>query len=356
VALEFGVSILVSGMPPTAVHALLRFGQLVVVGLAVGLLIGWLVRWWKRSSTNGPIEIAIQHSRAYAAYLSPREPMARGVLAVVAAGLFIKPQEQPVLLTPPSASRCTLCGTRFTFLLNGLVFLLIGLQLPSFSRVSVNTGLETLALSGAAFSAWSSRCARLGFPGARVAYFIRRRLLHQEVTAHRPDNCVGAGRYARVIARPRRWRCDTSLPGGVPFPAKPESCYHLLRDPHDPRRAGADAPPLIGCWAQRSAGTACEEREARRIAIESALRAHWKHRRRATGLNSRPLYDDLALHYRQRLAGLTGEASSSKASRWPRSTTSDIATWRGAREDRTGRPSGSATRAASTTTRSADRA
>src|SRR5881398_3033588 len=66
-ALEFGVSMLVSGMPPSALHALLRFGQLVVVGLGVGLVIGWLVRWVETLIDDGPIEIAISILVPYAA-------------------------------------------------------------------------------------------------------------------------------------------------------------------------------------------------------------------------------------------------------------------------------------------------
>jgi len=312
-ALEFGVSILVSGMPPTAVHALLRFGQLVVVGLAVGLLIGWLVRWVETLIDDGPIEIAISILVPYAAYLIAEGAHGSGVLAVVAAGLFIS-RKSSQFFSPAVRIQVYAVWDALTFVLNGLVFLLIGLQLPFVLAGIREYGLETLALSGAAFSALviALRLAWV-FPGARVAYFIRRRLLHQEVTAPSAGQLVVVGWTGMrgVIALAAALALPHSLPGGVPFPQRNlivfiTFCVILTTLVAQ----GLTLPPLIRLLGlQRSAGPACEEREARRIAIESAL-GHLETSRPRDRPDLAPLYDDLALHYRQRLAGLTGEASS----------------------------------------------
>src|SRR5947207_10785836 len=144
-ALEFGVSMLVSGMPPSALHALLRFGQLVVVGLGVGLLIGWLVRWLETLIDDGPIEIAISILVPYAAYLIAEGAHGSGVLAVVAAGLFLS-RKSSQFFSPTVRIQVYAVWDALTFVLNGLVFLLIGLQLPLVLAGIRGYGLGTLAL------------------------------------------------------------------------------------------------------------------------------------------------------------------------------------------------------------------
>src|SRR6267378_1853917 len=263
-ALEFGVSLLVSGMPPSAVHGLLRFGQLVAVGLAVGLLIGWLVRWVETRIDDGPIEIAISILVPYAAYLIAEGIHGSGVLAVVAAGLFISRKSS------------------------------------QFFSPAVRTQVIALRL------AWV-------FPGARFAYFIRRRMLHQRETVPPARQLVVVGWTGMrgVIALAAALALPHTLPGGVPFPQRHlivfiPFCVILTTLVAQ----GLTLPLLIRLLGlQASAGPACEEREARRIAVESAL-GHLERSRPRDRPDLAPVYDDLALHYRQRLAGLTGEASS----------------------------------------------
>src|SRR6267143_260705 len=266
-ALEFGVSILVSGMPPSAVHALLRFGQLVVGGLAVGLVIAWLVRWVETRIDDGPIEIAISILVPYAAYLIAEGVHASGVLAVVAAGLFLS-RKSSQFFSPTVRIQVYAVWGALTFVLNGLVFLTIGLQLPLVLAGIREYGLGTLALSGAAFS------------GLVIA-------------------------LAAALALPH------NLPGGVPFPQRNlivfiTFCVILATLVAQ----GLTLPLLVRLLGlQGSAGPACEEREARRIAVESAL-GHLEQSRPRDRPDLAPVYDDLALHYRRRLAGLTRDASS----------------------------------------------
>ena len=312
-ALEFGVSMLVSGMPPTAVHALLRFGQLVVGGLAVGLLIGILVEWVERQIDHGPIEIAISILVPYSAYLIADGIRASGVLAVVAAGLFLS-RKSSQFFSPAVRIQVYAVWDALSFMLNGLVFLLIGLQLPSVLAGIRHHGLPMLALSGAACSGLviALRMAWV-FPGARVSYFIRRRVLHQPepVPPARQLVVVGWAGMRGVIALAAALALPQTLPGGRPFPERDlivflTFCVILATLVLQ----GLTLAPLIR-WLglEGAAGPACEEREARRIATESALQ-HLEQSRPRDRPEFGPIYDDLALHYRQRLANLTGEASS----------------------------------------------
>jgi Na+/H+ antiporter len=312
-ALEFGVSMIVSGLPPSALQAGLRFGQLVAGGVAVGLLIGVLVEWVERRIDDGPIEIAISILVPYAAYLLAEAVHVSGVLAVVAAGVLLS-RKSSQFFTPAVRIQVYSVWDALTFVLNGLVFLLIGLQLPFVRGAIRDYGLDALLLSGAAFSGLviALRLAWV-FPGARFAYFIRRRLLHQRETVPpaRQVLVVGWTGMRGVIALAAAMGLPHTLPGGAPFPERNlivflTFCVILATLVGQ----GLTLAPLIRLLGLAgAAGPRCEEREARRIAIESAL-AHLERSRPADRPDLAPIYDDLALHYRQRLADLTGKASS----------------------------------------------
>jgi CPA1 family monovalent cation:H+ antiporter len=171
-----------------------------------------------------------------------------------------------------------------------------------------------LALSGAACSGLviALRLAWV-FPGARVSYFIRRRVLHQPepVPPARQLVVLGWAGMRGVIALAAALALPHTLPGGRPFPERDlivflTFCVILATLVLQ----GLTLAPLIR-WLglEGAAGPACEEREARRIATESALQ-HLEQSRPRDRPEFGPIYDDLALHYRQRLANLTGESSS----------------------------------------------
>ncbi len=309
-ALELGISILASGMAPSAVHVVLRFGQLVAGGLAVGLLIGVLVQWVEQRIDDGPIEIAISIFVPYAAYLVAEGVHASGVLAVVASGVWLS-RKSSQFFSPNVRIQVFSVWNALTFVLNGLVFLLIGLQLPYVLAAIRDYDLKTLVLSGAAVSALviALRLAWV-FPGARISYFIRRRLLHQrETTPPAPVLVVtGWAGMRGVVALAAAMALPDRLPGGAPFPQRNlivflTFCVILATLVVQ----GLTLPPLIRLLGVGgSTGPACEEREARRLAIEAGL-AHLQTSRPTDRPDLHPIYDDLAHHYRQRLADVVAD-------------------------------------------------
>jgi CPA1 family monovalent cation:H+ antiporter len=102
---------------------------LIVVGeIAYGVFIGWLSLRLRRWARNARVEITLSLMTPYAAYLVPAHLGGSGVLATVAAGLYVS-WNGPLLI--PAATR--LQGIFFwdllVYLLNGLVFLVTGLQI-----------------------------------------------------------------------------------------------------------------------------------------------------------------------------------------------------------------------------------
>ncbi|RZJ80259.1 MAG: Na+/H+ antiporter [Flavobacterium sp.] len=106
------------------------FVWMVVGGIGIGLLLAWLfVQAHKRLPTDAPSDIALTLIEPYFMYWVAEQLHSSGVLAVVAGGLYLSAKR---LVFLNSASRIMGYGVwqSFVFILNGIVFLIIGLELP----------------------------------------------------------------------------------------------------------------------------------------------------------------------------------------------------------------------------------
>lgn len=107
-------------------------GQFVLVslgGIVLGLVVGWLAEQFHKRVDDAPIEITVSLLTPFAAYLLAEQVGVSGVLAVVTAGLHLG-WRLPELLSFQTRLRGGPVWEMVEFLLNGFVFILIGLQLP----------------------------------------------------------------------------------------------------------------------------------------------------------------------------------------------------------------------------------
>src|SRR5207302_9706820 len=129
VVYRFAVAAVVTGSFSLAL-ASLQFVLVSAGGLLVGLVIGWPVAWLHRHLDDAPIEIAITLLTPFAAYLLAEALNVSGVLAVMAAGLYLSRQSSRFFSSNTRLQAAAVWNV-LVFLLNGFVFLLIGLQLRS---------------------------------------------------------------------------------------------------------------------------------------------------------------------------------------------------------------------------------
>ena len=117
----------------------------VIGGIAIGLAVGWVVRQVRRRLDDPPIEVAIAVLSGYLAYLPAVAIGVSGVLAAVTIGVYMG-WHTPELTN----ERTRLTGDAFweilVFLVNALLFGLIGLQLRSI--VDALSGIPTEKLFG----------------------------------------------------------------------------------------------------------------------------------------------------------------------------------------------------------------
>ncbi len=98
-------------------------------GNAVGFAVGWLAEQFHRRVDDAPIEVTVSLLTPFLAYLLAERLGLSGVLAVVTAGLYLG-MRMPQLLTFKTRLQGGPFWETLEFVLNGFVFLLIGLQLP----------------------------------------------------------------------------------------------------------------------------------------------------------------------------------------------------------------------------------
>jgi Na+/H+ antiporter len=99
-------------------------------GAAVGLAVGLLLARLRRRLDDPLLENAMSLLTPFAAYLPAEELGASGVLSVVVAGLYLG-RRAPSLLSSSTRLQGQALWAMVTFLLEGFVFLMIGLQLPT---------------------------------------------------------------------------------------------------------------------------------------------------------------------------------------------------------------------------------
>jgi len=132
--------------------AIANFVLVIVIGILIGLLIGFIFysihRWLP---TTPSIEIVLTLITPYCMYYAAEHFHFSGVLAVVSGGLFLSSKRQS-MLNYRSRIEGINVWTNLVFVLNGLVFFLIGLQLPSITEQLGDTSLGRAIWYGLAIS------------------------------------------------------------------------------------------------------------------------------------------------------------------------------------------------------------
>jgi len=133
-------------------QALASFFLVVFMGVAIGLVVGLVFyaihRWLP---TTPSIEIVLTLVTPYCMYYFAEYFHFSGVLAVVTGGLFLSSRRHHILTYASRIQSVNVWGS-LVFVMNGLVFLLIGLQLPSIVNQLGDTKLSEAIVYGLAIS------------------------------------------------------------------------------------------------------------------------------------------------------------------------------------------------------------
>jgi monovalent cation/hydrogen antiporter len=191
----------------------------VVGGVGVGLVVGYLVAAVRRRLDNPPVEVTIALMTGYFAFIPANAIDASGVLAVVTAGVYLG-WRTPELTSVQTRLQGVAVWEIVAFVLNALVFALVGLQL---SRILDElTGWSTGSLM------WWGFLVTAAVVVTRIVWgpiltllpkLLFPRLRHGRVTAGQPavvawSGMRGAVSLAAALAIP------LSTDAGTPFPER----------------------------------------------------------------------------------------------------------------------------------------
>jgi monovalent cation/hydrogen antiporter len=122
-------------------QAALSFLWMVLGGVAIGLLTGWLfMKAHQLLPTDANVDIILTLVTPYAMYIAAEEAHSSGVMAVVSGGLLLS-NKINYFLSSTSRVKGHNVWQSFVFLLNGIVFLLIGLDLPEITEALKAEGI-----------------------------------------------------------------------------------------------------------------------------------------------------------------------------------------------------------------------
>jgi Na+/H+ antiporter len=198
------------------------FLVVVFLGIAIGIAIAHLVyaihRWLPTTAT---IDTGITLISPYLMYIAAEHFHSSGVLAVVSGGLFLSYRSQDIFnygsrLTTQSVWNVLI------FLLNGIVFILIGLQLPGIIRglgeyslrAAIGYGLIISLLAIIVRLIWV-------YPGAYLPRLLSRRIRRREPKPPpKQVFLIGWSGMRGVVSLASALAIPIALPGGEVFPQR----------------------------------------------------------------------------------------------------------------------------------------
>lgn len=253
-----------------------RFGLSLVAGVAIGLAVGWtLIQVWRRIE-DPLVGITLSFLAPYAAYLlADRVLGVSGVLAVAVTSIYASRRSSEVI---PAAVRIQAVGVwdLLIFVLNGLAFILVGLQLRQVLASVGHESVWNLVFTGAAVSL-AVVAARFiwVFPSAYLPRFLSRRIRERDpYPGWRNVVVVGWSGMRGVVSLAAALAVPLTVSGGESFPQRDliiflTFCIILVTLVGQ----GLSLPPLLRLLGVASDGTEVhEEARARFRAIDAAMK------------------------------------------------------------------------------------
>ena len=119
-------------------HTLFEFVFAALAGVVIGIGVAWLTRWALCATEDGFTQIGVTLLAPYIAWVIGESVHASAVLACVAGGLYLR-QSFSGAVSPATRLQARAVWDLLIFILNGVIFILIGLQLGAL-RDSVPAG------------------------------------------------------------------------------------------------------------------------------------------------------------------------------------------------------------------------
>jgi Na+/H+ antiporter len=311
-ALQFTSALVVSGTIPTIPEGIGKFLWLTVAGIGAGLAVAWPIAHFEQRIRYTALQLMVSIATPFLAYLLGESLGGSGVLATVACGLYFGRMRSKTFSSQTRLEAQAVWNT-IDFSLNGLVFILIGLQLPAI-------------LAGMSDKHWGEKLGHAAlvcalviglrffwvFAGARVALALRNRLFRGQVSYISPRilTVVSWSGMRGVLTLAAALSLPSLTDAGHPFPHRQAIIFfaysvilvtllgHGLTLPTVIRKLNVCESPEVQQEARR----------ARAAVVKAALeRLQQLRDRDQEGVNDGQAYELMERLYRERLRTLASE-------------------------------------------------
>ncbi len=322
VALRFTAALVVTGVTPTFLQGVGQLFYLISAGIAIGLVVAYLISRIQRSIAESSIEITISLITPYVAYLAAESAHCSGIMATLACGIYLGRQSSGFYSLHARVESSAFWRT-LDFILNGIVFLVLGLQLPSILADIEGLGIGNMALDATLFCLLVVVIRLLWvFPSGWLTSKFRDPRIARHVAAMPPralfilgwSGMRGVLALAAAISLPER------LSNGQPFPQRNliiflTFCVIFVTLVLQ----GLSLPALIRRLGLSGASATAEKEEeetARKQMISAAMQAIAEMREQEA--RNPAVLDHLEHFYQRRLALITEQEQSESNGIWNR--------------------------------------
>jgi Na+/H+ antiporter len=221
VALRVAVAAAVTGTFSLGEGAV-SFVVVSIGGIAIGAVVGWLLIRLAERLNDPPVEVLISLLGPFAAWIPAESLAVSGVLAVVTAGVLLG-QAAPRVLSSDTRVLGSGVWQMVIFVINGLVFILIGLQLPTILQV-ISEARSPLQLAGLGLAVSAAVIAvRLAwvFPGTYLPYWLLPSVRKRDPSPQpRVVLIIGWAGMRGVVSLAAALALPLTVEGGAPFPGR----------------------------------------------------------------------------------------------------------------------------------------
>lgn len=275
IAYRYAVAAVVTGSF-SVWNASLQFILVAAGGIVLGLLVGWIFKWiHKITPNNATNDTTLTFLTPFIAYLSAEALHLSGVLAVVAAGLFLS-SNQSQILSQQTRLQANGSWNTVLFVLNGIIFILIGLQLPDIIK-----SMGTYSFWAWKYGVMISVAVILGriiwvYPGTYIPRWLSKKIRAKEpetniklVTIVAWSGMRGVVSLAAALALP------LTIHGTTPFPHRNLIIFLTFCVIFSTLvLQGLTLRPMIALFRIKADGKDHEDEQAARLVIASSVIEH----------------------------------------------------------------------------------
>lgn len=210
-------------------ESIVRFFLDAGVGVLVGMAIGWVLVWALKRTRDELAEILLTLAGPYAAWIIGEELHVSAVLACVAGGLYVR-QHYSTAVGPRSRIQSKAVWDLLVFVLNAMIFVLLGMQFTALLRATSLGELPALLAPGLLISVV---CVVVRLIWVPVATWLPRWLSKEIARIEAPPRPKAVALVAwtsmrGIVSLATALALPLTLANGDPFPFRQELLYMTM--------------------------------------------------------------------------------------------------------------------------------